>query len=323
MRRRDWAGTVLVACLIGAAGLLRNHTLSLFLLLAAAVVSLGVILSDIGIRPKKAKGPARVLTVPSGTRAPQRRVPPLQIGENEAQRIAASRDPRLAQYREIPKAKATRSLQDKRREAARKAVQRTPQEKKLHELQQQVQALSEDDDQRPVPEAHRDELKELAAAYSKTISYHRPTRGKQDERLEHSFWAHFPEAGRALEACDRTLAQRESAQAKMRDWLQREDPERGNLLFGHVEADSDPSWHVDAGCLFMDGGWGITQVTNDTDVEGIKRPYVDLLAKARATPEAGLLRATVGGHSAALETAEDELRRIQMLYVIRGKCELC
>jgi hypothetical protein len=47
MRRRDWAGTVLVACLIALAGLLRNQGLLALLLIAAAVVSSGVILWDI------------------------------------------------------------------------------------------------------------------------------------------------------------------------------------------------------------------------------------------------------------------------------------
>lgn len=32
MRKRDWAGTVLVPCLIAAASLLRNHTILLAIL---------------------------------------------------------------------------------------------------------------------------------------------------------------------------------------------------------------------------------------------------------------------------------------------------
>lgn len=44
MRRRAWAGTVLVACLIALAGLLRDHELVVGLLLAAAVVS-GVVIA--------------------------------------------------------------------------------------------------------------------------------------------------------------------------------------------------------------------------------------------------------------------------------------
>jgi hypothetical protein len=266
---------------------------------------------------------ARVRVMPtSKLRVPRHTARTLEVSEDEAARIAASRDPRFAQYREMPKVEA-RSTQEMRLEAARRAARSTPQEREMDNLRQQVQALSEEGDQQPVPDAHRDELKELAAAYSQTIGYHRAASGKQNERHERSFCTHFPDAGKALEACDKTLAQRESARAKMRDWLQREDPARGRQLVAHVEAGSELSWHVDAGCLFMDGGQGIAQITDETDVEAIKRPYAELLTRARATPEAGLLRATVGGHDAAVEVALDELRRIQMLHVIRGKCELC
>jgi hypothetical protein len=39
----------------------------------------------------------------------------------------------------------------------------------------------------------------------------------------------------------------------------------------------------------MDSGWGIDQITDESDLEAIKQPYMDLLAKARGTPEAGRL----------------------------------
>lgn len=47
MRRRDWAGTVLVTCLIAAAGLLRDQTAVLMLLSAAILFSIAVILWDV------------------------------------------------------------------------------------------------------------------------------------------------------------------------------------------------------------------------------------------------------------------------------------
>lgn len=47
MHRRDWAGTVLVACLIGAADLLRDHTLLLITLLVMGSVCVVVILWDV------------------------------------------------------------------------------------------------------------------------------------------------------------------------------------------------------------------------------------------------------------------------------------
>lgn len=63
MRRRDWAGTVLVACLIALAGLLRDHELVVGLLLAAAVVSGVVIAWD------RRLARARVRQPPTGIRA--------------------------------------------------------------------------------------------------------------------------------------------------------------------------------------------------------------------------------------------------------------
>jgi hypothetical protein len=47
MSARDWGGTVLLACLIAAGALLRNHTLLLMFLMAAAVVSVFLIAWDI------------------------------------------------------------------------------------------------------------------------------------------------------------------------------------------------------------------------------------------------------------------------------------
>ena len=47
MRRRDWAGTVFVACLIALAGLMRNQGVLVGLLLVGATVSGLVILWDV------------------------------------------------------------------------------------------------------------------------------------------------------------------------------------------------------------------------------------------------------------------------------------
>ena len=47
MHKRDWAGAVLVACLIAAAGLLQDHTVLLVLLAIAALISSAVILWDV------------------------------------------------------------------------------------------------------------------------------------------------------------------------------------------------------------------------------------------------------------------------------------
>lgn len=47
MRKRDWVGTVLIACLVAAAGLLHNHALLLALLLGAALICTGMLAADI------------------------------------------------------------------------------------------------------------------------------------------------------------------------------------------------------------------------------------------------------------------------------------
>lgn len=53
MSKRDWGGTVLVACLIALAGLLHDHTAPLVLLSAAAVGSSAIIAWDVRGKPAK------------------------------------------------------------------------------------------------------------------------------------------------------------------------------------------------------------------------------------------------------------------------------
>jgi hypothetical protein len=66
MRGKDWAGTVMVACLVGAAGLLHDHTLALVVLLATAAAGAVVIAWYVLRRPpKRPAGTLRVLTPPS------------------------------------------------------------------------------------------------------------------------------------------------------------------------------------------------------------------------------------------------------------------
>jgi hypothetical protein len=58
------------------------------------------------------------------------------------------------------------------------------------------------------------ELREEREVLTLSDRLSRAASSKQNERHERSFWTHFPDAGRALEACDKTLAQRESARPK-------------------------------------------------------------------------------------------------------------
>jgi hypothetical protein len=177
----------------------------------------------------------------------------------------------------------------------------------------------------PVPDAHRDELKALAEAYSTTVRYRRPARGKQHPRLERSFWTHFPDAGKLLEKWDAALAKHQGSEGVFQRWLQ--DHGRG-LTAGHavmpaVESGADFYWSVNSDYLWLEGGNGIAPVTDDTDVDALKRPYEDLLTRARASSEGKALRATLAELLAIEQGALAELQRIQMLHVIRGRCELC
>lgn len=177
-----------------------------------------------------------------------------------------------------------------------------------------------------VPEAHRDELKALAAAYSKTIRYRRPARGKQHARLEQSFWTHFPDAGKLLEKWDVAVEKYEASAAAFRDWLNAQDQAlfvANNAVIRAVESGTSIFWKIDSGYLWLDGGIGIAPITDDTDAEALKQPYETLLTRARATPEAATLRATLAKLRAVEQDACAELERIAMLKVIRGKCDLC
>jgi hypothetical protein len=62
MRKRDWAGTVLVPCLIAAAGLLRDHTVLLALLGTVASVCVLVIVWDVSGERAVSKQDASALT---------------------------------------------------------------------------------------------------------------------------------------------------------------------------------------------------------------------------------------------------------------------
>lgn len=177
-----------------------------------------------------------------------------------------------------------------------------------------------------VPEAHRDELKELAATYSTTVGYRRPARGKQHARLEQSFWTHFPDAGKLLEKWDVALEKHEGSEAAFRQWLNTQDQAllfASNAVMRAIESGANLFWKVDSGYLWLDGGLGIAPVTDDANAEALKRPYEALLTRARATPKAATLRATLAELLAVEQAARAELERITMLKVIRGKCELC
>lgn len=96
MRRKDWAGTVVVACLVGAAGLLRGHAIALVVLLGAAAVGAVVIAWDALRRPpKRPAGTLRVLTPSSSVRIPRSTSGPLTF----ADRMRPRREAELSRLR--------------------------------------------------------------------------------------------------------------------------------------------------------------------------------------------------------------------------------
>jgi hypothetical protein len=96
MRRKDWAGTVVVACLVGAAGLLHDHTIALVVLLGAVAVGVVVIAWDVLRKPpKRPAGKLRVLTPSSSVRIPRSTSAPRTF----ADRMRPSREAELSQRR--------------------------------------------------------------------------------------------------------------------------------------------------------------------------------------------------------------------------------
>ena len=114
--------------------------------------------------------------------------------------LAANQSPR--------KAGAARSAQDIRREAARRAVQSTPQERELRDLRQRVQTLSEHDDQRPVSDAHRDVLRGVARKLRSYVdaSQHAYYGAQGDERKAQAFEEHFPDVAERVTAWNKQIA---------------------------------------------------------------------------------------------------------------------
>jgi hypothetical protein len=118
MGKRDWGWTVLMACLIALAGLLRSHTVPLVLLSAGAVASAAVVIWDIRRKPRPSKGSLRVATATKSAGVPLVTTPPMYADEQELRSIAAGRDPRFAQYRRMPAAKRDHACAERQLAAA-------------------------------------------------------------------------------------------------------------------------------------------------------------------------------------------------------------
>jgi hypothetical protein len=174
-----------------------------------------------------------------------------------------------------------------------------------------------------VPASHRNELTQLANAYSTTVGYWRPAQGKQNELLERSFWAHFSDAGKLLEEHDVALEQYEEAKTALHEWLTAKDQQRGWLVESAIENGVGLAWSVNSGHLWLSGGHGIAPVDESTDVDALKRPYEELLADGAVTHEASVVKARLAKLRAKQGETLSELERIGSLHVIRGRCERC
>jgi hypothetical protein len=178
-----------------------------------------------------------------------------------------------------------------------------------------------------ISDAHREQLQALAGAYRQSVGYRRPACGKQDPRLEKSFWDHFPAIGAALERWDGTLARYERLRSTLWAWLGQESD--GTLvavdivLGGAVETGADLVWSVNSGALWLGGGWGVAAIKDDTDVAALKAPYEELLRRAKAAPEGRALR-VASNHLRETQTAVlSELDGVRLLHTIHGDCNLC
>lgn len=249
--------------------------------------------------------------------------------------LAGSQDP--------PKSGATSSIQDMRREAARRAVQGTPQERKLHDLQQQVQALSERDDQRPVSDAHRDTLKGVARTLRSYLdaSQHAYYGGLDDERQAQAFEEHFPDVAGRITAWNEQIAALEAERRELQEWVERRlrllAYDQPPFAWGYagliaelaVVDGAELPFHV----LQLQPLWlhlGVYAVApepppNGRTREGIEDELRGVLAGARQQPQCAQIRQIRDSLSEASEPLISELGLIQAKDVINGVggCVLC
>ncbi|HEY3759170.1 MAG TPA: hypothetical protein VGL37_05375 [Solirubrobacteraceae bacterium] len=123
----------------------------------------------------------------------------MQVSEGEAAGIAASRDPRFAQYRLMPEAKRAQA----RAEAASEAIAQEPQKQ-------------------PVSNEHRDMLKGVAGY---ALPYVRASQAafygiKGDERNMRAFHEHFPALAKLVSTWNEQVAALEAERRELRAWVE-------------------------------------------------------------------------------------------------------
>ncbi len=186
-----------------------------------------------------------------------------------------------------------------------------------------------------VPDAHRDELQEIAAGlmegslrYERSASYHPPGRDGT-VLLAESFQAHFPAIARMLAEWDGLLQARQSIVQQLwermdKGWDDRAQLPPPTIVYTQIiEAGKTELPWVQNDWLTLGGGHGIAEVTDGLDIDEVKRPYDEFLLEVLATDLAGELVAARRRIDTAKVTITEQLERLRAQHVIRGTCDLC
>jgi hypothetical protein len=187
-----------------------------------------------------------------------------------------------------------------------------------------------------VPEGHRIELQRVAAGMERYLELERPVRyhppgGDGSRAVANAFRTHFPDLALLLDEWTDAVQRIETSRTDMRDRLGAEMHERGDKPSGPLHAviadalEQDRieklTWSAFKGALWMSGF--VVVGIRDSDIEALKRPLNELIARAQGTTEALLLRADREALEFRREEIRDHLELIRAKHVIRGRCELC
>jgi hypothetical protein len=256
-----------------------------------------------------------VATASREVRVPTHVAPPMRVDEQELQSIAASCDPRFAEYRKMPEAK-------------RKAV---PSER--------------------VSDAHRDALKRIAGNLRSYLraSQHAFYGAKGEELKAQAFQEHFPELRGQVETWNARIDARERALDDLQSWvasrlhaLHYDQPPYGGALDRPIAAaavQEVPQLGLAdvAGCLQIgpypvvvlpsmkeiDPNWSAP--IPDVDRKRVERELREIMLEAAARPESERWKDAMRSLPEVGEPLSSELMLIEEKDVIRGlgDCVLC
>lgn len=201
----------------------------------------------------------------------------------------------------------------------------------------QLHAATSAEQEPAIPDAHRVELQEIAAGMETYLVRERPVRyhppGKDGSApLATSFRTHFPDLANLLDLWDKLVNQIERSRERMRQYVLAELAKRQITYYGplaavvaeRIEVDGldKLEWSESEGQLFITG-FAIARLSSGADLEELKRPLNEVLAAARESTEALLLRSDRELIDKARSLVRDQLERIRAMHVIRGRCDLC